>query len=872
MIKKRAVIFLFFISTIIFILSINFLSASFVVGSPSHNITTSYSAGDPISGWISMSFNKQSSESMFTANTGNYSVSLIDLINTQTDYSYVCVPSDCQNTYSETSSASSTKSVSGTGETVLGFKLTGTGFQDIQGFSFDATSNAAESNIEQLSIDILNDGKIDWVSSAPSGNFQAENFGCYLAPPDSSTPITTDEYCNKITIPVSPNVVLGANIIANAGSAETTFTLNIKDAQGNSGTCQIQSAGGEISCIAKKSDGSDFSVTEKKEFSVCIKGPNDNTHFSISYEQQAPICGSANGIPFDFNIYASAGTFAALGNFIVNDINTPGIKTEITNYIKSRYGTDCSQGCYIPVKFNSKINQNIGLSNANIAYRAGVLKTTTDFFSLTKSPALISANMQKLYLDLTGFSAPSKSGELNLSFNGSKVFSDYLTIEEATSISLSPEITIAEYPTNFTIRFENFSAGNKSTSYRWDFGDGSVETSSGKSIIHTYHTVETFPLKVEVISGNKTTSKTFNVQVQSPKIGVNIILSEKLRNLASIKAGIGGLSSFYQDLIKTTIDLKSLEDKLKEIQVMNDTASSDEDYIAIMAQLAQIDIPVSLRTTAIAQDFSFYPDENKIDVDVLKSIKQPGKSGTNEEIINSIFAWNSENMNTQFSLEKISGFYEGYSKLMFSVLKIDAKRKTSFDYTPYIVIQKIDDLTFFKDYSEKESSGYYYIPLPDAENEIIFAIKENIDIASLPFFISPEIDRLSLINILPPERPKTGALILSLIILFLFGIGMYFLMGWWYDKKYEDFLFKNKNDLYNIVSYVQASKKAGITDSDIADKLKKSGWKAEQVTYVMRKYVGKRTGIPGLDKFFNMLRNRKIAKLTSAKTGKNKAK
>jgi len=65
----------------------------------------------------------------------------------------------------------------------------------------------------------------------------------------------------------------------------------------------------------------------------------------------------------------------------------------------------------------------------------------------------------------------------------------------------------------------------------------------------------------------------------------------------------------------------------------------------------------------------------------------------------------------------------------------------------------------------------------------------------------------------------------------------------WYKKKYENYLFKNKNDLYNMVNYVNNSKKRGLKNKEIADNLKKAKWSSEQVKYVMKKYAGKRTGM-----------------------------
>ena len=46
-----------------------------------------------------------------------------------------------------------------------------------------------------------------------------------------------------------------------------------------------------------------------------------------------------------------------------------------------------------------------------------------------------------------------------------------------------------------------------------------------------------------------------------------------------------------------------------------------------------------------------------------------------------------------------------------------------------------------------------------------------------------------------------------------------------------------------MVSYIESAKKRGLKDKEIRIKLKKAGWNSEQVSYVMKKYIGKRTGM-----------------------------
>jgi hypothetical protein len=73
---------------------------------------------------------------------------------------------------------------------------------------------------------------------------------------------------------------------------------------------------------------------------------------------------------------------------------------------------------------------------------------------------------------------------------------------------------------------------------------------------------------------------------------------------------------------------------------------------------------------------------------------------------------------------------------------------------------------------------------------------------------------------------------------------IYIVLQRWYRKRYEDYLFKNKNDLYNLFNFIEMQRRKGASESDIHGKLKKAGWSSEQIKYSMRKHAGKRTGMP----------------------------
>jgi hypothetical protein len=56
-------------------------------------------------------------------------------------------------------------------------------------------------------------------------------------------------------------------------------------------------------------------------------------------------------------------------------------------------------------------------------------------------------------------------------------------------------------------------------------------------------------------------------------------------------------------------------------------------------------------------------------------------------------------------------------------------------------------------------------------------------------------------------------------------------------------LFRNKNDLFNLINFIYNSRVSGLKDREIRRKLEGAGWSGEQITYAFRKIDGKRTGM-----------------------------
>ncbi len=864
---KRGFVFLL---VFILMISINIVSSfsSENIGNLSHSITTQYGPSEYIKGWINISLENEPTNSLFETNGD--SRSLINLINKNTGFQKTCNPLNCETGYSASDpQTEKTFSLDEGGFTIFGFKLTGK-LTAITSIDFTLVSDAPSSCDNQLKIDFFNDGTIvignNKSVDAPVCALSWKRYGCFN---ESEAPneyiIDETHYCQRIKLTESPGFKLGAwvkNISTGGKLTMELYTINgDREESCDLPMEEVSEAGGEISCDI------DYLTTEQKDYYVCIYSDSDGKDkYKIrGYPDYSNGCGFYGisipppATPYSYHISAEGKRFRELKDNPLEisnplpDGNTLGGKA--SDYITSIYGrsggyVNCLSGCIVPVKFISGMdNQNITIKELEIKYNLYLGGTSTDnkFYNLSGSITTINAGFQKLYLDYANFSVPSgyKNHTFELTLDDTKIFSEEISVQEVPVIkSLKPTTTALAYPTEFEIIVE--SDGNI-TKYEWDFGNNDTKTTTVNKVTYIYNSTGIHELKITVTDSNqRSSSRIFDITVDTPKGRINRLLKKMLTDLDNVKAQINAFSSFFRNSLKSILNIDEFDDKLSKIQIANTSAVNDDDYNKIMTDLLKLEIPESVAITASADSFSFYPEEENINLDILKAIGGGDYDADDEDkYIDTILAWNQENMETKITFKELSAKYE-YSEepiLRTFELKINKKNETD---NPYLILLKLDNLEFKEDYSEKNESEYIYIDLTDSQTTITFSTTEDVDFSDLPLFISPGISKLLILNGVDEEQETLFKLTLFILIIFLLviiGFVSYVVLQTWYKKKYESHLFKNRNDLYNLVSYIQSSKKRGLKNKEIISKLRKSGWKSEQMTYVMKKYSGKRTGM-----------------------------
>lgn len=832
----------------LFVFSMSLVCASFEVGNLSYFIEDQYGPSTNIRGWVNMSFGNEPTDSLFEDSFGN-SISLIDLLKNNTGLNYSCLTKDCGPEYSASNEAL-TKSFSlNSGESeVIGLELYGKVI-GINSISLNVESTASESCYNQLEINFF-EGKASIGNNKTSAQECAglKSYGCFNSSKSGMREYVIRKepykYCQKIALPHSPGFNLGAEI--NQHGDTRNLTMALYDDNEELVTCNLPEGEGELSCEVE------YLIKEPKEYYVCVYSSKEGNSTIKGYSDSEG-CGS-------YGVYIGSGTasykiFAEgkkFDNFETLKISNPLgagnlISTEAHNYISKKYlNFDCLTGCILPIKFTAKTNQNIVVNSLSLDYETASGNIVDNYlYDLTSESNIVNSGFLKINLDNAGFEVPSsyKNHTFKLEFDGSEILSKKISVEAVPTIDyLFPRQTASAVPTRFRVYLES---GLNVTNYKWEFGDNKIETTAKNEVIHIYNSTGRYNLKITITDNFQRSSyKVFNITVGSPKEMINSTITQMQSDLVNINKQLQNFSKFDKEGLDSVLDLDENEEVLKQLQMDYVKAmGNEEEYNRIMTELLNIEIPKLIIKTKLADKISFYPRESLINLDVLKSVGGGTYEGR-DRYVNAVLAWHNENIESKITFDEYTAIYDDYNLPVLNVFEIDLKEKESLSRDPYLFLLKLDDIRFDKSYSEKEASGYYYIELKNPENAIIFSTTKDLEFSDLPLFISPNLDLLPLAeDYNEEERNNLFWLITGIVILLFVALIVYIVMQEWYKRKYEGHLFKSRNQLYNIVIYIQGERDKGIDDEEISKKLRKSGWNSEQITYALKKHAGKRTGM-----------------------------
>ncbi len=876
--KKRVII----LSAIFLIFCIQFAMAG-DVNVKGVSIITKYAPNATITGKVNLSLGDISSSAYLKTNLGE-TIPLLDLIKKQSNFSYSCTTFNCSSIYSAAGSGSSSKQFNliAKESKVFGFEIEGqvTSIPPDSKFSLNVTSdNATLSFVPQLSIDLLDDGSPEWASYKPSGIFfGTENYGCY-DPADytgDTVIITNTSVCERISLPISPDVTIETTLTeVSPGNSIMQMSITDKEMKIAPGTCQDNiSSSGTVSCIPKIGNVN-YPIKKEGDFFVCIKKiSSDAGKYKIKTEHTSassskcgfygtPSLNPAYGA--DYDILAASDSFDSVGSFILNDTETlnswyhlSNLETGIANYLSKKYANNCTKGCIIPIRFTSGIEQNIDLSNFNleVAIQAIGVQPFNSINDVEITPALINTTgYQSLSLTDANLSIPSGFGDHNFELilvdgkNNYTILSKTITTEKIPQIvSVNPTTTAGALSTEFTVNINTFGLNATIIQYKWNFGDGSpIQTTTTKTISHTYNQLGNFSLQITIYNsvGLNSTAQ-FPIYVVSPKDAATEIINQDLASISSIENKFASYPAFTQNALKQALNFDAISAQLQNLKAASTAAVSDAQYLSIMTELTKINLPDTVEETLSSAFTPFFPDKNNINLEVLKTIGGGTyDSARQSEYLDAIVLWGLDNIKmTTTDYSEFSGVYGETVAPLRSIVRINAGGITT--GSAYLVIPDLQNIYFDSTY--QKSGSYYYIPLSSNPQTVQFATSAALSPVDLPIFIAPSLSQISLPEEAAMDNTKMlifGIVLASAIIL---GLTIYVIVGKWYQRKYESYLFKDRNDLYNIINYIHKSKSKGMRENEIEKNLGKARWTSEQIKYVMKRYAGKKIGILGFAK------------------------
>lgn len=853
---------------LLFLVFVNilFVSATYSVGNKSYSLEKIYGPGATIQAWINISISNENIAELVRDNKGN-TIGILDLLQSDTslieDTDYSCSPVGCGSSYSASNEEITKTFTLNKGETkLIGFKFEGT-VSNIDEPEFKITSNAMEDCNNQLKINFFDN---DIAEYGNDKNFfitcsEKKDYSCFNNSVTSNfnlnMPGNGKMFCQRTTLYESPGFKLGARLKILSGAYKTKMAIYDLDFNDELAKCELNNTpvvDAEVSCEVE------LLIMERDEYYVCIfndNGVDTNTKIR-SYVDTENGCGFyttgqyAEEENAAYQMFAEGKKFGPVGTLnITGDNPVEELGSEMSDYIYEIYGGNACpiEGCIIPLQIISDKDQTITIKDIFVPYDSDFGPSTiNEIYDLELSSAKVSTNgFKKISLSSSGFVLPNKTGNISysVSFKGDKIFEEYITIEPVPEIkSVAPMIAFTQFPTNFQVSIKEL-ANASIDSYTWQFGSATPKTTTENKISHTFTEVGKTTLKITIkdVKG-KTNSRTFTIDVGDYQALFLQKLTEAKASIQNVSSQLSKFSQFYQDGIKTVFDATSLTQELTRIETAYEAADEDAEYTQVVNDFLALQIPLSVYEKISTAYVSFYSNKDAVNAQVVKEFLGGSLNGNEFAYADAVSDWSVKNIDAKIKYKRLDVRYADGTYPLINIFELNVKQVGDFDSSASIFIKQLDNMQFDKAYGENIKTGYIEIPI-ESEKTITFLTTEDLDITTVPIFVSPALGNLELITIQEEDLQgmRWALFIVILIFLILVGIVAYVFLQHWYKTKYETYLFKDRNFLFNLIHYIDTQKKKGVTDNEIFKRLKKQGWNSEQIDYVIRKYLGKRTGM-----------------------------
>lgn len=890
-------------------------AASFNVAKNRSVIDTQYFEGDFVTGIVDVSFDKQDNLAL-SSNFEGKEIDLIDFLKDKMNYTagkdFSCNPLSCKSYYLAHTPETDKEIRISKQKDLYGFKIKESRkIVRINDLSFSVDANVAQVTCSNpFSLDLFDDGEIDAYdseiySSGDCGDFfGGKDQGCFDADDVTrSVKIGSDRsYCERIEdIPPAPGYRVGANVAVNSAGGSLGFAMFPVE-----GDCEplkftwsgpVQNSG-EVSVVLN------YSSSEKFDALVCVyTKPEFEDSFSIDINENSGSCGLSyeacdsvtnSSFEADYDLFLVPMGYAPLGQINFNsesyeEFTGRNLKNDLNSYLNSTYDNNCSgtDGCVIPFSLFGVGNDNQRIHSASLKYSVSAFDSEINEISdLNEKPAKVSSNYLQLDVGRMNFKVPETNGKkvFRLLLGNSELISENIFVDIGFYFQLTPRFAFLGRETSFTAQ-----TSSQIVSSKWDFGDGtSPVIVSGNSAKHAYSASGSYPVRVSLVksgAGQQNSTKRFTVLVGDAKESANITLKDYETRVSNLKNSIATFPEWVRSALVAAIDLNTKEtlvkNKRQDYNLLGSSAP-DSSYVAIVNEVAALDLPYSIfvKTSGTLPAFIGL---NNIDIKPLEEISR-NNADSAEDAKMRIAAWMDENYGLDIGFEEITARGEDADSTLAMKYKLTITKKSGAQpNSAYLIIGYPKQYLVFNgggaEFSEAGTSGATYLDLnanPTTEVEFLITGSNAPDVGNLGAYIAPSISDLGASGKpivecwrgICDENGKINwwKLGIGLAILLVLFLAVYLILQTWYKRNYERYLFKDPNDLYNVLNFIYNSRKNGLKDKEIRESLLQKRWTKEQVTYAFRKLEGKRTGMWEIP-IFKFVENRKVRAELQKKQG-----
>lgn len=855
MIKKGCIA----LALCIVVLSICLVAASYKY--ESEDISTNYTGGEQIRGTIKISFAKESAQASIKSNfKGN--ISLIELIEANgyiEDMDYNCSWPGCGTRYISTAEV---QNINLNGKEIVGLKISGGFVSGVSDAQLLINTSKGASCSPQLKVDFFDDKEEVMINNKPGSGLctETKNYGCFKkesSSSDSDFIIGSNNYCERVKLPVAPAYKIGARV-KNSTNGQGELQMTVLSLEGdNKGECILPKhtqSTQDLECAIN------YTLTTSEEHYICIRNTEysegiDGGEYYIATEQSSPVCGSddeGSSENRDYEIFFRPLEFASGGVEINEDsyMNNFGttLSSAIETYIEDQYGSDCTTECIIPISIEGT-SQTVTFSKVKLSYSLGQSTPAPQnkVYRVNKQNANLTSNLLELDLIYANLTIPidSEEDELEIYLGSKRIVSIPITITPGFEFDVYPKFAGIGINSLFQLK-----SVQNVASVRWSWGDDTEYTSNNTFASHRYISPGIYEMEVEVSKTDGSIGrKSFNIEAGDANVSAGLLISQLESRLNNITAQINSQPAWIIQVIKKGFDPADASAALTKIKADYSVSTNDEQYTEIVNSLLDIDMPLSIRAT----EKGILPlglGYQGINIQPLKEISGVGEDELDEEkIIEDISTWSANNYNSQVEFEVISMVKEsGETEGLATRYKVNLVPKGEITDNIYLIVgYPFNEIKFSSAYSEKTIGDSAYIPLSAGQQTVEFALPGKVTMDEIGLYISPEIRRLGedysdVGEIEPPSFSwKLFGILISILIAVTFVA--YIFLQEWYKRNYERKLFPNKDDLYNLIHFIYNSRFGKLNDDEIKRKLSNMGWDGEQIRYAFNKLEGRRTGM-----------------------------